>query len=121
MKNEKALIVGGVVGLVAVIAAIAYEKKASASTTSTTSANSITLTPGPQSITAAQGVTLTLVPPAGGQIVTVTPSGSSATASGSTITVASSGYATVVYNDAAGAQQTSTINYTVMSPSGTTV
>lgn len=127
MKNEKALIVGGVVGLVAVIAAIAYEKKASASTTSTTptSGNTITLAPGPMNITVAQGVTITAMLP---DVATSATNGQVLSSTQGTVSPGyvqiqptTSGFATIVWNTPAGAQQTTTLNYTVVNESGQTV
>lgn len=128
MKNEKALIVGGVVGLVAVIAAIAYEKKASASTTSTTptsGGNTITLAPGPMNITVAQGVTITAMLP---DVATSATNGQVLSSTQGTVSPGyvqiqptTSGFATIVWNTPAGAQQTTTLNYTVVNESGQTV
>jgi hypothetical protein len=119
-KHSGALLLGGIAGFVVVGLIVEKEKKAAASTVIPVGpTNTVTLAAGPQSVgPVAQGATITLVTPANGQIVTITPSATTTTTGGSTITPTASGYATIIWTSASGASQTTTLNYTVVNESG---
>jgi hypothetical protein len=101
------------------------ERNASAATPALTApAGTIPLQPGPMTINVAQGVTQTFTVPAGSQIqqavdnnaaaggagVTIQPTQASWAATGAS---GSTGYLTITWLNSAGAQQTTTVNYTV--------